>query len=127
MHFHPRGGFGASQVSVAGSVRVNLDRPSNVPDGHLAITAVGVDPATHDTWAAMGDALVHVDQDGNLIDSFYLAGPDGATLRATAIVVEPARLLIATESLGIFEFARPDASIDRSTLTVPPPPVSSPD
>ena len=100
--------FWPGHSSVAASVRINLDRPGADEQEHQIVAAIAVDPDTGETWAAIGDALVRVDKDGNVLDTFYLAAPDGSALRASAIVVEPGRLLIATDFRGIFEFARPD-------------------
>jgi hypothetical protein len=53
---------------------------------------------------------MHFDKNGTLLDSYLIATPDGAPLRAKAIVVEPDRLIIASDPRGIFEFERPDSA-----------------
>jgi hypothetical protein len=74
----------------------------------FSITAVGVDPQTQDAWTAISDTLVHLDSSGNIIDIYYLVISDQATLKPTSILVEPDRILIASDAWGIYEFPRPD-------------------
>jgi hypothetical protein len=103
-HFHP--GFDEYRARVA--VRVRLDSPPPSADGKPFIAAVGVDPVTHEVWAAIGDTLVHFDSGGAREDMYYLVLTDGTSLKPTSILVEPDRLLVATDPWGIYEFPRPD-------------------
>ncbi len=84
------------------------------PGGELAphriITGMGVDPATGEIWLSFGTLLVHFDKDGNRLANYRTYTADGARLEATTIVVEPSRLLLGKDPLGIYEFARPDKS-----------------
>ena len=105
--FGPRGRFG--EMNFTATVKVNLDPQFLTADDKPTVTAVGVDPETKDIWASIGKALMHFDKNGTLLDSYLIATPDGAPLRAKAIVVEPDRLIIASDPRGIFEFERPDA------------------
>jgi hypothetical protein len=107
------GGFGAhgrfpELTNVTATVRINLDPTLLIADEKPVITAVGVDPQTQEIWAGIGKALMHFDKNGNLLDSYLMATPDGAPLRASAIVVEPDRLLIGSDPRGVYEFERPD-------------------
>jgi hypothetical protein len=106
--FGGRGRFGGSDLSFAGSMRINLDRPRPVEITERKLTAVGVDHQTQEIWAAIGPMLVHFDKFGNSMDTYYLTTPEGALLQTTAIVVEPNRLLIGSNAGGIYDFARPD-------------------
>jgi len=72
------------------------------------ITAVGVDPETAEVWIALENVLFRFTRDGNLAMSYRLFSPDGVRLDATAILVEPTRLLIGADPGGVYEFARPD-------------------
>jgi hypothetical protein len=103
-HFHP--GFDEYRARLA--VRVRLDNPPPGADARPVITAVGVDPLTHELWAGIGDTLVHFDSGGAREDMYYLLLTDGASLKPTSILVEPNRLLIAADPYGIYEFPRPD-------------------
>ncbi len=72
------------------------------------VTAVGVDPMTQEIWVALGGLLVHFDREGNRRGTYRTFTPEGARLEAVAILIEPARLLLAADPLGIYEFLRPD-------------------
>lgn len=106
-----RGRFGAADESFIGSLRINLDKPRAVEPTDKKLTAVGIDHQTQEFWAAIGSELVHFDKYGNAMDAYYLTTPDGATLHITAIVIEPAHLLIGAGSGGVYEFARPDKTV----------------
>ena len=73
-----------------------------------AITAVGIDPVSRDIWAAIGRVLAHFDKTGAYLGEYYIVTPEGAPLHASAIVVEADRLIIGSDSRGVYEFARPD-------------------
>ncbi len=72
------------------------------------VTAVGVDPATEEIWVALGGLLLHFDREGNRRSAYRTFTPEGARLEATAILVEPDRLLLGCDPLGIYDFPRPD-------------------
>lgn len=74
------------------------------------ITAVGVDPATQEIWVALGGLLLHFDREGSRRATYRTFTPEGARLEASAILVEPDRLLLAADPLGIYEFPRPGRS-----------------
>jgi hypothetical protein len=103
---HGRPGFGLYRASA--TVRVALDDPSKRTQEKPVITAVGVDPETQEAWTAVSDVLVHLDQAGNRLDSYYPVVAEGTSLKITSILVEPNRILIATDPWGIYEFPRPD-------------------
>ena len=107
-HFfdHGRPGFGVYRATA--TVRVLLDDPSKHTQEKPVITAVGVDPQTQDVWTAISDTLVHLDSSGNRLGMYYLTISGGATLKPTSILVEPDRILIASDPWGIYEFPRPD-------------------
>jgi hypothetical protein len=103
-----RGRFGGSDLSFATTLRINLDHPHPVNLTQKTLTAVGVDRKTQEIWTAMGPVLDHFNNDGDLMDTYYLTTPEGALLQTTAIVVEPDRLLIGSNAGGVYGFARPD-------------------
>jgi len=72
------------------------------------IHALGVDRASQQVWAAIGDMLLRFDRDGNLQDIYRVATPQGAALQPVGILVEPDRILLVADPAGIYEFARPD-------------------
>lgn len=72
------------------------------------IHALGVDRASQQVWAAVGDMLLRFDRDGNLVDIYRVATTQGAALQPVGILVEPDRILLVADPAGIYEFARPD-------------------
>jgi hypothetical protein len=106
--FGPPHRFGASTFDFTGSVRINLDRRHSIVTVDRMITAIGVDRQNQEVWAAAGSLLTHFDKDGTPVDTYYLATPEGAPLHASAILVEPDRLVVASDTRGIYSFARPD-------------------
>ncbi len=107
--------YGPSDLAYVGSLRINLDHPRPPALTQKRLTAVGIDRQTQEFWAAIGPELVHFDKYGNAMDTYYMTTPEGSLLQITAIVVEPNRLLIGSNSGGIYDFARPDKmTIERS-------------
>jgi hypothetical protein len=118
--FHFGGGhgrYGEGLYNLTGTVKVNLDHLPSSSGDKAVITAVAVDRVSQDIWAAIGRVLVHFDRNGDYLGDYYMATPDGAPLRASAIIVEPDRLIVASESRGIYEFPRSDASVSHSVVT----------
>ena len=79
---------------------------------------------SRDIWAAIGRVLAHFDKNGAYLGEYYIVTPEGAPLRASAIIVEGSRLIIASDSRGVYEFARPDVRASGSSVqgaVVPPP------
>jgi hypothetical protein len=110
----PHGGYGRDLYNLTGTVKVNLDHFASGPDEKPVITAVGVDPATKEIWVAIGRVLAHFDKNGAYVADYFIVTPEGTPLHVSAIVVEPARLVVASDSRGIFEFARPDVRSSRA-------------
>jgi len=91
---------------------LRLDRHANLPPPQKpTFDAIGVDPDRQDVWAAIGNALLHFDKDGTRRGTYRTVTKEGAKLEPKAILVEPGRLLLAVDPLGIFEFARPDQTV----------------
>jgi hypothetical protein len=96
---------------VAQAMRKEILRQENRGDAPVfkrIMTAFGVDRASGDVWMALGDDLLHFDKDGNRRASYHVYTPEGARLDANTILVEPDRLIIGSDQLGIYEFARMD-------------------
>jgi hypothetical protein len=102
-----RGGFRQEGLnSFAGVVKFTEREPDVT--AKPVIHALGVDRATQQVWAAIGDMLLHVDRDGNVLDIYRVATTQGAALQPVGILVEPDRILLVADPAGIYEFARPD-------------------
>jgi len=106
-HGHP-GGFDFYRVT--GAVKVNLDKTVRTEEKPV-ITATAIDPKTQEPWEAVQDTLIHFDKTGSQFEVFYVAMPNGAAMKPTALLIEPDRILIAADPWGIFEFPRPDKPI----------------
>ena len=119
---YDRYGYAALEISLsalefqpaAQAARREIERQekkSGAPTLKPIVTAVGVDPATQEIWVALGGLLLHFDRAGDRRASYRTFTPEGARLEATAILVEPDRLLLAADPLGIYEFPRPDKTL----------------
>ena len=84
------------------------EKRGDSPSFKRVLTAVGVDPASGEVWMALENTLFRFDREGNRRGSYRLYTPEGARLEAISILVEATRLLIGSDPLGIYEFARPD-------------------
>ena len=116
---YDRFGYAAAEISVPASDTaqetqtprkdgVTFERRGEAPPPKPAIRALGIDPATQEIWAAIGNRLLHFDKDGVSGTVYRTFTPEGARLEPNTILVEPDRLLIGADPLGVFEFARPD-------------------
>jgi len=104
-----RYGHGYRQESLnsfAGVVKFTEREPNTTVTP--VIRALGVDRASQQVWAAIGDMLLRFDRDGNLLDTYRVATTQGAVLQPVGILVEPDRILLVSDPAGIYEFARPD-------------------
>jgi len=72
------------------------------------INAFGVDPVSQEVWAAIDDELSRFDKDGLLVGSYRTTTANGTRLEPSAILIEPERILLAADPLGVYEFAMPD-------------------
>jgi hypothetical protein len=91
-------------------VRASVKVQTRVRQAELKpeFSAVGVDPATQEVWAAVGNLLFHFDKDGNRMAAYSLYSTEQAFIKPNIILVEPDRLVIAADPFGIFAFPRPD-------------------
>lgn len=85
-----------------------IERGNGAASAKPVIGAVGVDLATQQVWVAIGSSLVHFDKDGTRLLTYHTVTKDGLRIEASAILIEPDRLLLADDPIGIFDFARPD-------------------
>jgi len=93
------------------------------------INAFGVDPQSLDIWIAMDDELAHFDRNGNRIGATYRTfveqDEDDVRFVPVSILVEPDRLVMASDPLGVYVFPRPDKApgidLTPSTASTPVP------
>lgn len=81
------------------------DAPEQPP---VIINAIAVDSKTGEVWLCLGDHLMKFDKSGNRVKSYRTLTTVGQDLTASAILVEPHRILLGDDPHGIFEFTRPD-------------------
>ncbi|HXN20724.1 MAG TPA: hypothetical protein VN875_20490 [Candidatus Binatus sp.] len=79
------------------------------------IKAFGVDPVSQDVWMQTADLLSHFDKNGAFAASYRTAAANGIRLEPSAILIEPNRILLAVDPLGVYEFSRPDKQNSEST------------
>lgn len=97
-----------------------LARRNQTTEIKPVINAFGVDPASQEVWAAMGDELSHFDKDGGLVATYRTATENGTRLEPSAILIEPGRILLAVDPLGVYEFSRPDKQRPTTVATPHP-------
>ncbi len=85
-----------------------IDGQKNTTPLPEVINAIGVDPQTQEVWLSWGDYLMKFDTNGNRVKTYRTLTTSGEDLPASAILIEPKRILLADDPHGIFEFARPD-------------------
>jgi hypothetical protein len=90
---------------------VRQEKHQKTPTFKRILTAVGIDPVDGEVWMAVGNTLLHFDKDGNRRASYQLYTPDGARLEANTILIEPGRLIIGGDPIGVYEFDRPEKKI----------------
>jgi predicted DNA-binding WGR domain protein len=84
------------------------ERRGDQPSFKRILTAVGVDRENGEVWLALYNTLLHFDKEGNRRATYKIYTHEGARLEANTILVEPDRLIIGSDPLGIYDFARPD-------------------
>lgn len=85
-----------------------IDAQSNLQPLPAVISAIGVDPQTEEVWVSISGYLMKFDKSGTRVESYRTLTTSGEGLSASAILIEPHRILLADDPQGIFEFARPD-------------------
>ena len=80
----------------------------NVPELKPTVSCIGVDSVTERVWLAFGNEIMVFEKDGLQRAEYRLYTPEGGRLILNSILVEPERLIISSDPLGIYEFPRPD-------------------
>ena len=80
------------------------------PDLHVVLGPVAVDPANGDIWLGIGGRLLRYAADGEELGSFLIYTPEEARIEASALLLEPGRILVASIQQGVFELPRPAAT-----------------
>jgi len=59
-------------------------------------------------WIAFVNEIMVFEKDGLPRAEYRVYTPDGARLILNSILVEPDRLILTSDPLGVYEFSRPD-------------------
>jgi hypothetical protein len=59
----------------------------------------------------MGGRLLRFGPDGTERGSYLIYTPEEARIEASALLLEPARIVVASAELGIFELPRPSPAV----------------
>jgi hypothetical protein len=119
-----RGGTYAHRDTTGVRASVKIQMHAHEEEMRPEFDAIGVDPATQEVWAAVGNLLFHFDKDGNRIGVYSLYSTEFASIKPNVILVESDRLVIAADPFGIFAFPRPDQL--KTTSPVPTAPSIAP-
>jgi hypothetical protein len=90
---------------------VRQEKHQKTPSFKRVLTAVGVERASGEVWMAIGNTLIHFDKDGTRRASYQIYTPEGARLEANTLLIEPGRLVIGGDPIGVYEFDRPEKKI----------------
>jgi hypothetical protein len=117
---YDRNGYGAGPdvqylaleaASAAQAIRreiVRQEKHQKTPAFKRVLTGVGVEPASGEVWMAIGNTLIHFDKDGTRRASYQIYTPEGARLEANTLSIEPGRLIVGGDPIGVYEFERPE-------------------
>ena len=116
-----RNGFSRAEVQLATldvmpkaqAVRKEIERQEkrgDTPSFKRVLSAVGVDPKTGEVWMALGNVLHHFDREGNHRAAYRLYTQEGVRVEPVSMLIEPNKILIGSDPLGVYEFERPGAT-----------------
>jgi hypothetical protein len=117
-------------LALAQNARRNIDRlgqsrftlgPIISPGYKPTVTAVAADPESRELFVAIGGQLLHFDREGNRRQTYRLFTQRGVRVEASALLVEADRLIVGSETQGIFEFPRPDKPAPKPAAAAAPP------
>lgn len=99
------GGMGMNEIQVG--LRIT-DQGARPIVSKPKVEAIGVDPANQEIWAAIAGNLVHFDQEGRIVDYYYMRTAGQVPVKTSTILVQPDRILVGSDPYGIFVYPRPD-------------------
>ena len=85
-------------------------RSKGNPELHVVLGPAAVDPANGDIWLGIGARLLRYAADGQELGSFLIYTPEEARIEASALMLEPGRIVVASSQLGVFDLPRPAAT-----------------
>jgi hypothetical protein len=86
---------------------IALQEKGGAPQLRTVLGPVGLDSGTGEVWLAIGGRLLRFGPDGSERGSYLIFTHENARLEASALLIEPARIVVASVTLGVFELPRP--------------------
>lgn len=84
------------------------EQKTKEPFFRRVLTGLGVDPSNGEVWIALNNNLLHFDAEGTRLATYKIYTPQGARLEANTILIQKEQLIIGSDPLGLYLFARPD-------------------
>ena len=84
------------------------EQKTKEPFFRRVLTGLGVDPSNGEVWIALNNNLLHFDAAGTRLATYKIYTPQGARLEANTILIQKEQLIIGSDPLGLYLFARPD-------------------
>jgi hypothetical protein len=73
-----------------------------------SLSAIGVEPETQRIWLAISNELLLFGADGQLLVTYRLYTKEGIRFEPNSIQIESDRLVMSSDTLGVYEFPRAD-------------------
>jgi len=77
------------------------------PELRVALGPVAIDSANGDIWMGISGRLLRFAADGQELGSYLIYTPEELRIEASALLLEPGRIVVASSELGIFDLPRP--------------------
>ena len=87
------------------------EQKTKEPFFRRVLTGLGVDRTNGEVWIALNNNLLHFDAAGTRLATYKIYTPQGARLEANTILIQKDQLIIGSDPLGLYLFARPDKKI----------------
>jgi hypothetical protein len=100
-----------TRTALATRKQLTQQEKGGPPDLKPVFGPIAVDSRTGEIWAGIGVRLLRFAADGSERGSYLLFTNENVRIEASALVLEPARILVASAELGVFEFPRPGGAI----------------
>jgi hypothetical protein len=97
--------------SLASRKELAREEKGGTPMLRTVLGPVAVDGKSGEVWVGMGGRLLRFGPDGTERGSYLIYTPEEARIEASALLLEPARIVVASAELGIFELPRPSPAV----------------
>jgi hypothetical protein len=94
-------------LSQAARREIAKSKPGVTIVPHQIISAIGLDSASQEIWLALGDVLLRLSPGGDILVGMRTYGPSGERIETQSILIEPGRLLLGNDPMGIFAAVTP--------------------